>query len=96
MATATIKNHYLEMDEDASDFGFTFTDTEEVVETNPVYSSLQDEVDDLKLRLQAIQKIYLPLLENLNKDPDKPMIKWPNRKDVLDKQIAKLKALTNV
>lgn len=96
MATATIKNHYLEMDEDASDFGFTFTDTEEVVETNPVYSSLQDEVDDLKLRLQAIQKIYLPLLENLNKDNHKPMIKWPDRGPILEKHIQKLKMLTNV
>lgn len=93
---ATIKNHYLEMEDNASDFGFTFTNEDDVIETNPVYSSLSDEVHDLKLRLQAIQKIYLPLLENLNKDPDKPMIKWPNRKEVLDKQIKKLLQLTSV
>lgn len=95
MATV-IKNHYLEMEDNSSDFGFTFTNEDDVVETNLVYSSLNDEVHDLKLRLQAIQKIYLPLLENLNKDPDKPMIKWPNRKDVLDKQIKKLLQLTTV
>jgi hypothetical protein len=92
----TIKNHYLEMDEDSSDFGFTFTDEDDVVETNLVYSSLSEEVSDLKLRLQAIQKIYLPLLENLNKENDKPMIKWPGRGPILDKQIKKLIHLTSV
>lgn len=86
-------NHYIDVT-DKNDFGFTFTDEDEI--TTPVYSSLSEEVDDLKKRLQAVQKIFMPLLENLARDPDKPMIKWPNRKDVLEKQMKKLKSLTNV
>jgi len=90
-----IKNKYLDLDE-SDDFGFTFSDEEEIVSTNTNYASLSEEVDDLKQRLQALNKIFLPLLENLAKDSDKPMIKWPNRKETIDKQIKKLKQLTNV
>ena len=86
-------NHYIDVT-DKHDFGFTFTDEEEI--TTPVYSTLNDEVADLKKRLQAVEKIFMPLLENLARDPDKPMIKWPNRKDVIERQIKKLKSLTNV
>lgn len=91
----TKKNEYLELDEE-DDFGFTFAHEDEIIETNKNYSSLQEEVDDLKKRLAAIHKIFSPLLENLAKDPDKPMIKWPNRKEVIDKQIKKLNTLTKV
>jgi len=86
-------NHYIDVS-DKNDFGFTFTDEEEI--TTPVYSSLNDEVIDLKKRLKAVEAIFLPLLENLARDPDKPMIKWPNRKEVIERQIKKLKSLTNV
>jgi hypothetical protein len=82
------KNKYLELD-GADDFGFTFDDEADL-------SPITDEVDDLKERLQAIRKIYLPLLENLAKNPEQPIIKWPNREAVLKKQIAKLKQLTEV
>jgi hypothetical protein len=89
------KNSYLEL-ADSNDFGFTFSHEDELIENNQNYSSLQAEVDDLKKRLTALNKIFLPLLENLAKDPDKPMIKWPNRKEMIDKQIQKLKTLTKV
>lgn len=90
------ENNYLSMNDLTNDFGFTFANEDDVMEANPEYSSLQEEVDDLKKRLQALQAIFLPLLTNLAKDPDKPMIKWPNRKEVIDKQIAKLKSITTV
>jgi hypothetical protein len=86
-------NHYIDVS-DRNDFGFTFTDDEEI--TTPVYESLTDEIDDLKKRLHAVENIFMPLLENLARDPDKPMIRWPNRKEVIDNQIRKLKSLTNV
>jgi hypothetical protein len=89
------KNKYLDL-EQSDDFGFTFSNEDDIVTENIEYASLQEQVDDLKQRLQALNKIFLPLLENLAKDPDKPMIKWPNRKDVIDKQIAKLKSITKV
>ena len=79
-----------------NDFGFTFAHEDDVVVENVQYASLQEQVDDLKNRLHAVQKIFLPLLENLAKDPDKPMIKWPNRKEVIDSQIKKLMTITKV
>ena len=91
----TEKNKYL-VDDDAYDFGFSFSDEEEIVTTNTEYASLNEQVDDLKLRLQALNKIFMPLLENLAKDPDKPMIKWPNRKEIIEKQIKRLKQITTV
>lgn len=87
------KNAYIDID-DNNDFGFTFTNEDEI--TQPIYSSKDEEIEDLKERLHALQKIFLPLLENLSRDPDKPMIKWPNRKEILDKQIKKLNSITNV
>lgn len=90
------ENNYLSMDDLTNDFGFSFANEDEVIEANPEYSSLQEQVNDLKKRLQAVQAIFMPLLVNLAKDPDKPMIKWPNRKEVIDKQISKLKSITTV
>ena len=85
------KDTVMELD-DSNDFGFTFHDEEEIVTS----SGVTDEVDLLKNRLRTVRKTYLPLLQHLAKDPDKPMIKWPNRKDILDKQIKKMMELTEV
>ena len=85
------KDTIMELDE-TNDFGFTFHDEEEIVTS----SGVTDEVEVLKNRLRTLRKNYLPLLQHLAKDPDKPMIKWPNRKDVLDKQIKKMIELTEV
>ena len=86
----TLHNKYLDLDE-SYDCGFTFDNgkQEELLSKN-------DEVNDLKDRLKALEKIFLPFLENLSKDPDKENIKWPNRKPILDKQIKKLKQLTKI
>lgn len=81
----------MELDDD-NDFGFSFHDEEEIVTS----SGVTDEVEVLKNRLRTVRKTYLPLLQHLSKDPDKPMIKWPNRKDILDKQIKKMIELTEV
>lgn len=87
----TTKETVMELD-DTNDFGFTFHDEEEIVTS----SGVTDEVEVLKTRLRTVRKNYLPLLQHLAKDPDKPMIKWPNRKDILDKQIKKMIELTEV
>ena len=89
------KNIYVDVNE-KDDFGFTFANEEEIMITNTQHMTLNQQVEDLRQRLHAVNTIFMPLLENLSKDPDKPMIKWPNRKEILDKQIKKLKSLTNV
>jgi hypothetical protein len=47
-----------------------------------------------KERLLQVEKLILPFLTNLTKDPEKVMIKWPNRKEVVEKQITKLLKIT--
>jgi hypothetical protein len=89
------KNIYVDTS-DKNDFGFTFANEEEIMTSNTQHLSLTEQVEDLRQRLHAVNTIFMPLLENLSKDSDKPMIKWPNRKEILDKQIRKLKTLTNV
>lgn len=86
-----VKDKAIELD-DSNDFGFSFHNEDEIVSS----SGVNDEVVDLKNRLKTIRKTYLPLLQHLAKDPDKPMIKWPNRKDVIEKQIKKMIELTEV
>jgi hypothetical protein len=83
------KNEYLTMDEDgiSNDFGFTFEDEADL-------SPVVDEITDLKKRLEAVRKIYLPLLQNLAKNSDQPIIKWPDRGPILKKQMDKLVMLT--
>lgn len=86
----TKDNKYLDL-EDMDDFGFTF----ESGNDNELLTS-QSQIQDLQDRLKAVEKMFLPLLENLMKDPEKDMIKWPNRKPIIEKQIKKLKKLTNI
>jgi hypothetical protein len=80
------ENKYIDV-EGTNDYGFTFDD-------EPNLEPIADEVADLKQRLEAIRKIYLPLLQNLSKNADQPIIKWPDRGPVLKKQIDKLMVLT--
>ena len=95
MATTTTNtNPYLTF-EDADltdDFGFSFGSEDEIAAQ--ALAPASDEITDLKLRLQAVRKIYLPLLNNLAKNAEQPIIKWPDRGPVLKKQIDKLTSLT--
>lgn len=46
-------------------------------------------------RMNEVEELILPLLKNLAKDGDKrEWIKWPNRTDILNSQIDKIKAVT--
>ena len=64
---------------------------------------LSDEMSDRKeelndkwsVRMNEVEDLILPLLQNLAKDGDKrEWIKWPNRTDILNKQIDAIKAVT--
>jgi hypothetical protein len=73
-------------EEEVFDFGFTAVYESEI--------SNSDEIETLKSKLNSVRKMFEPLLLNLMKNPEKEMIKWPNRKEILEKQLEKLKALT--
>ena len=73
------------------DFGFTAVDEEEY---NALIAEKDETVDEYKLRLQQVEKIIMPFLTNLLKTADQPVIKWPNRKPILESQIQKILNLT--
>ena len=50
----------------------------------------QDVID----KLVQVENLILPLLYNLQKNPEKDYIHWPNRTIIIDKQIEKIKAVT--
>ena len=45
--------------------------------------------------MNEVEGLILPLLQNLAKDGDKrEWIRWPNRTDILNSQIDKIKSVT--
>jgi hypothetical protein len=49
---------------------------------------------DVKVKLNALEKMIMPLLVNLMKNPEKDTIKWPGRAPIIEKQIEKILAIT--
>lgn len=73
------------------DFGFT---AEDDADYESVIAEKEETVEEYKERLQAVEKLILPFLTKLLKTADQPIIKWPNRKPVLEDQIQKILNLT--
>jgi len=44
--------------------------------------------------MDKVEKLILPLLYNLMKNPEKDYIFWPNREEIINKQIAKIQDIT--
>jgi len=49
---------------------------------------------DVSTKLRDVEDLVLPLLYNLQKNPEKEYIHWPNRTAIIDKQIERIKAVT--
>ena len=45
-------------------------------------------------KMKEVEGMILPLLNNLLKNPDKEYIKWGNRTEAINKQIAKITSVT--
>jgi|TARA_R100000008_G_scaffold84337_2_gene71493 hypothetical protein len=56
------------------------------------YKELLDE--QYKQKLNQVELMIIPLLNNLKKNPDKEYIFWPNRTSVIDGQIEKILTIT--
>lgn len=50
--------------------------------------------NDVSTKLRDVEDLVLPLLYNLQKNPEKEYIHWPNRTAIIEKQIEKIKAVT--
>ena len=86
----TIPKEYLDL---SNDFGFTTATEEEV--TEPIVTDVRAAtVEELKSKLLEVEKMVMPLLVNLMKNPEKEYIKWPNRVPVIEQQIQKILAIT--
>ena len=70
-----------EFDEEDGDFGFSFSSAEDV--GNPY-----------KEALEKVLKLFIPLLKNLAKEPQKETIVWPNRTKKIEEVMKKLDAIT--
>ena len=47
-----------------------------------------------KEQMKKVEKLILPLLHNLMKNPENEYIKWPGRTEIVQKQINKIVAIT--
>jgi hypothetical protein len=47
-----------------------------------------------KKQMQALEKLIVPFMKNLMKNPEVETIKWPNRVEPIKKQIEKITAIT--
>lgn len=73
------------------DFGFSAVDE---AEYEAVIAEKEETAEEYKQRLHQVEKIILPFLTKLLQTADQPIIKWPNRKPVLEAQIQKILNLT--
>jgi hypothetical protein len=73
------------------DFGFT---AEDDADYEAVIAEKEETVEEYKERLKEVEKLILPFLTKLLKTADQPIIKWPNRKPVIEAQIQKILNLT--
>ena len=74
-------------------FDFDFS-TESEEDFQAVIAEKDETVEEYKQRLEQVEKIIMPFLTKLLKTADQPIIKWPDRGPVIEKQIQKILALT--
>ncbi len=83
-----------------NDFGFTAVDSDDLIKLDEKVSKTaasseenQELVDVLSTKLTKLDEFIRPLLENIAKDSDKDYIYWPNRIDIVRKQIDYLNSI---
>lgn len=83
------------------DFGFTFDAPEQKTEKQ-VDENLLKLIEEhkalvtkeVKQKLKDVENLVLPLLKNLQANGEKEYIHWPNRVEIIQKQIEKITAIT--
>ena len=60
-----------------------------------LFEKRKAELEDIyKGQMKKVEKLILPLLHNLMKNPENEYIKWPNRTNIVQSQINKIVAIT--
>ena len=70
-----------------NDFGFTAMDADELASVD---TKIVEKTTSAVEVIEQMDDFIRPLLENLMKDSDKDYIYWPNRAEMIKKQIDKL------
>tara|TARA_Y100001951_G_C11294789_1_gene274769 strand:- start:1789 stop:2040 length:252 start_codon:yes stop_codon:yes gene_type:complete len=70
-----------------NDFGFTAMDADELASVD---TKIVEKTTTANEVIEQMDNFIRPLLENLMKDSDKDYIYWPNRSEMIKKQIDKL------
>ena len=60
-----------------------------------LFEKRKAELEDVyKDQMKKVERLILPLLHNLMKNPENEYIKWPNRTDIVQKQINRIVGIT--
>ena len=60
-----------------------------------LFEKRKAELEDVyKDQMKKVEKLILPLLHNLMKNPENEYIKWPNRTKIVQQQINRIVAIT--
>ena len=60
-----------------------------------LFEKRKSELEEVyKEQMKKVEKLILPLLHNLMKNPENEYIKWPGRTTIVQKQINKIVAIT--
>jgi hypothetical protein len=77
------------------DFGFSAISAEEYeAKINKAAEVASQPIEQYKARLEDVEALVVPLLQKLRDTGDKEYIYWPNRKEIIDKQINRILKLT--
>jgi len=81
--------------DDDNDFGFSAISAAEYeAKIAKAAETAAAPIEEYQERIQQLEKIILPMLQKLRDTGDKEYIYWPNRKDVINKQIERILKLT--
>lgn len=89
--------------DDDNDFGFSAVSEEELkalekklaADVKAKTQQLEDVETTYRGKLEQLYKTVMPLLNNLQKNPDKEYIYWPNRSEKIKEFIAKVNRIAN-
>jgi hypothetical protein len=73
--------------DETNDFGFTFVDSKE---TQTKVISYEDRAIAAETKVEGLREMFMPLLNNLIKNPEKDTILWPNREKKIKEFIKKM------
>lgn len=76
------------------DFGFSILSEEELQNATNISNEIESkeqEINRLNSRLVKVKEIILPLIQNLQKEPQKNYIYWPNRTELLQELMKKIR-----